>query len=459
MSEQAILSPTSHNLLPPGGRQELEIKSLQNSITQLDTTNSIYDPAEVGLSSSGQNGDSFSIVGEVSLNDAHGVGGEMVFVKLSSVSGEESVFLAGLTRDEQGSSTVAPYSRWTRLDEYVPRVIGRGGSSTEGKLSGTDLYGHEFSGGVSRQHLTVTLQKGAIKIEDTSSNGSNYRGKALTRPDPYGFTSIHTLTASEAARLRGLIKERNIDGIETFAGRPTIGRDTFPIDGHVDIRTWVGGGEAIVVDSKKYPKEFENLRASFDRNLGAQNKKGLFAKRDKRGTEAKALQAIYNTINEAMAYDLAFVLEEEKDIADKAPEHRKAALNNYLIEGKGVCRHMALAVSWLGGDAVSRGIIEGRFTTEVNQSSDGLGAHEWSRYVASDGEVYIVDVAQKFVGRLVDTLSKRSDESERWGYFRNKEERDSYRQRVSGGAVVGISGVVSRTTENVIITENDIPKG
>lgn len=458
MSEQAILSPVSYNLLTPGIRQEVENKPLQNSITQLDIAESIYEPTEVGIPNKDQNGDSFSIVGEISLNDAHGVGGEMVFVKLSSNSGKESVFLAGLMRDEQGSATVEPFSRWARLDEYVPRIIGRGGSSTEGKINGTELFGHDFSEGISRQHLAVTLQKGAIKLEDTSSNGSYYRGKALARQDPYGFTSSHTLTASEAARLRGLIKERNTDGIEKFAGRPTIGRDTFPIDGHVDIRAWVGGGEAIVVDSKKYPKEFNDLRATFDKHLEAQSKTSLFAKRDKRSTEAKALKAIFDTVNEAMTYDLAFALEEEKDITLKAPEHRKAALNNYLIEGKGVCRHMALAVSWLGGDAVSRGIMDGRFTTEVNQSSNGLGAHEWSRYVGNDSEVYIVDVAQKFVGKLADTLTKRSDESERWGYFRNEEERNNYRQRMSGGAIVGISGVISRTTESVIITENDIPK-
>ncbi len=474
MKETALLNPTAPaDLQPAEGRGNLAFNPLHNSKVELSANASIYDPIEIGLPAFGSRGEQLSILGEVNLL-GHTSQYSASIIKMRSALGDESVFIAGLRTDEQNNKTVMPMGHWLHLGENRPVVLGREPQAEVMSDDGKILYGEPFDTGISRKHLSVTLKNGKVVIVDSSSNGTTYYGKsAELQEDPYNYKSTHTLSAQEAARLRGLLNKQTyeVDGSdmpELFAGRPTIGRDTFPIDGHVDIRSWIGGGEAIVVDSKKYPAEFDKLRAEFDTKLQAlkqKAEKGGFRKMIGRKAPAAetterdaVLEAIYETVNEAMTYDLDFVNKESEDLKHKSVSHRKAALNNYLQDGKGVCRHMALAVSWLGGDAVERGLIGGRFTTEVNQSNLGNGAHEWSRYVSPEGEIYIIDVAQHYQGKLIDTLDKKRNGKEHWGYFRNGQERDMFRVKRSGQVLTDFSGLTPfTTTEQNIITENDVP--
>jgi len=460
-TQTAIQNPAMANVLPAEARRaDMSLQPLHNSTVLLATDRPIYDNHEIGLLP--QNPlDTMSVVAEVNLNDSVATGAELAIVK-TRYGQRDVIYAAGITRDEQGRTTVMPMSYWAQLQEDVPLTIGRNKAvAGENNVDGLQLFGRDFNTGISGRHVQLSLKYGQLEVNDISTNGSEYRGVSLSKEDAYDYSSSHTMTAEQAARLRGMLKENGIGKRKEFQGRPVIDRDTFPIDGHVDIRSWVGGGEAIVVDSKKYPKEFMELRAAFDRKLETGKKEGFFGRnRNKAPNDLDVVKAIYETVDEAMKYDLAFVDEESERVKGEVPDHRKAALNNYLMEGKGVCRHMALAVSWLGGDAVERGLIKGRFTTEVNQSTNGNGAHEWSRFVsdASENDVLIIDVAQHFVGKLADTLNRKARGVEYWGYFRSKEERDSYQQRKHGGVLIQGAGAVA-TDRNRIITEDDIPQG
>ncbi len=461
MTETLTPLSTNEQLLSPGIREDIPAIKFQNDVVALDTSHPMYEPYEIGLPSIHDNNEAVSVVGETTMR-GHGKDYSIALVKLKGATGEEDYFAVGLNADASGKQIATPRNQWGRLHEALPLTLGRGA----GSVSGQEIFGVSFDEGISRKHMSIQMKGSNIVIEDTSSNGSSYIGnkKQLENEmfvdQSFDYHSDHTMSAEDAARLRGHLRKDESMEIEMFAGRPTIGRDTFPIDGHVDIRSWVAGGEAIVVDSKKYPKEFNELRASLNSKLEKAAKVGLFQKKsDASSSEEKIIKAIYETVNEAMSYDMAFANAESEDVANGNNGHRKAALNNYLVAGKGVCRHMALAVSWLGGDAFERGVLNGRFTTEVNQSDTGRGAHEWSRYVdANSGEVYIIDVAQHFVGKLADTLDKKPSGREYWGYFRNKEERDAYRQVKLAGKLIKGADIIPNTLNNKIISSEDIPR-
>jgi hypothetical protein len=225
--------------------------------------------------------------------------------------------------------------------------------------------------------------------------------------DPGEFVASHTHSAEEMARIRGLMRTEETTEQEVFAGHPTIGRDTFPVEGHVDIRSWVGGGEAIVVDSKTESEGYDKLRDAYGKRI-----------REGDGSERGTLKAIFESVSETMDYDLDTVNTWSASLGSS--KHRKINLSTYLREGVGVCRHMALAASWLGGEAYEQGALPGAITAEVNQrNKEGQSdAHEWARYTSPTGEVYIIDPAQGFFGTLEESMT-----SAQWEYFRPGEKK------------------------------------
>ena len=108
--------------------------------------------------------------------------------------------------------------------------------------------------------MSTTIEKpvGAPYDQDeTSSFDMNYTQAAPRRANEIG-----------AARL---FSYRVVDGqrVEYFADRPTVNRNTFPIEGHVDVRNWNTRntehelvGIATVIDSQgEYADAYENERA------------------------------------------------------------------------------------------------------------------------------------------------------------------------------------------------------
>ncbi len=197
-------------------------------------------------------------------------------------------------------------------------------------------------------------------------------------------------------RLKRAGKLEKKDNENYFQGRPIIHRDSL-VDGGVYLSQ--GESEAIVVDSK-YP-ELRHLYKKAQKK--AMNESGHIRK-------DRVLKAVYNTVKEAMPKqdDAA-----AKKIVDdyKVMKDKKIALDVFLKEGVGVCKHDALACAALLELFKKDGYITGK--PSVDRNSDYQNGHAWCRYTNSAGDVFILDVAQHYKGLLKDASKK-----DKWAYKR-----------------------------------------
>ena len=188
---------------------------------------------------------------------------------------------------------------------------------------------------------------------------------------------------------------RNLEN-EFYQGRPVIHRDS-RIDGGV----YLGQGqrEAIVVDFRKDHKLMDLYEKVKDKSL----KNGVIKK-------SRILGAVYGAVKESMPRQ---DYEAVKEIINRygVEEDGKISLGVFLEEGAGVCRHDALACAALLERFKEEGIVKGR--ASLDRNSNHLGGHAWCRYTNSGGEVFILDVAQNFLGRLEESLNE-----DRWAYQR-----------------------------------------
>jgi len=190
------------------------------------------------------------------------------------------------------------------------------------------------------------------------------------------------------------------DGRDFYKGRPIIHRDS-EVDGGV----YLGASEreAIVVDSQKYlglRKLYQTAKAkaSIDENV----RKNL------------VLEAVFQTVKEAMPK------QDEKAVEELVKKYGaqndcKINLDVFLDEGTGVCRHDALACAATLELFKKEGIITGKPSVDRNSDSfDGkVQGHAWCRHLNSIGQVFILDVAQNFIGRL-----EKAPDKNRWAYER-----------------------------------------
>jgi hypothetical protein len=381
-------------------RDQLEFRHMGEQPEVIDgSAFTLYDPGDIGLPRTGYH----AVVGEFRMGTDDNV--EMVVVRERRY-GDDTYQVLGLSKDKEGKSHINGYK--VTLEQGKEITIGR-------EHDATQLW-DEADPEISRKHLKISLFGDRIYAQDISSNGTKAAGVVTGKTEPQHETNEHIAFHTESAHelmlklnSRSEIMTRN--GETYVDGRVTVGRDTIINADRpaIDIRSWQAGGESIVVDSKKYPEEFEELKSHYEKKL-----KQLGGRFRKKSEEMK-LRAIFETVRETMEYDLNFVEDEERKVQRLAKDGmRKIGLNKYLREGKGVCRHMALAVAWLGGELTQQGELDGMTTAGVNQRKSDNAAHEWARYTAADGTVYIIDPAQKKFGKLADFL----DDKETWEYFR-----------------------------------------
>lgn len=392
---------------PEISRLDTHLIQIHRQQVALNTSGrAIYDPSDIGLPSNGE----YSVIGELQMGADESVG--TVAIIRQTNEGGTSFLLAGLEKDAGDKNGGLKASGILTLREGFPVELGRLPTNTTtpenlGFAMNLNLARDKH---ISKSHAFVRLDKGKIFVQDRSSNGSLVRANGeMKRIDTH--ISHHTARADEVARLRGYLQE--IQGGERVNGRRRIDGNTV-IDGadsFIDIRSWVGGAESIVVDSQKYSKEFDKLRNTFN-EVYAENLE------DNLEGEAAVLKSIFDTVLKTLQYDLDFV---DKLSANNTSDMKKIALNYYLDEGKGVCRHMALAAAWMGGELMRAGLLKGKMTAEGNQRLVDNAAHAWARYTAEDGTVYIIDPAQQYLGRLEDSLKRH----ESWEYF-HQDERLKY---------------------------------
>lgn len=208
-----------------------------------------------------------------------------------------------------------------------------------------------------------------------------------------------TSFAIERVKTSGFYEEKGLLRKEKFyQGRPVIGRDT-KINGGV----YLGGGarEAIVVDDTKYDELNQVFQALIRRRKEAMEQGESF--------KQSLLGEVWYLVKEVMPFNQEFVEEFLKSLPE--PD-TKVSLTAYIGEG-GVCRHQALLTGYLLERLKREGLVKGQVSVDRNAVKD-RGGHAWVRYTNSAGEVFILDPAQDYIGRLAEM----DGDNQRWFYER-----------------------------------------
>jgi len=189
------------------------------------------------------------------------------------------------------------------------------------------------------------------------------------------------------------------NGIPYFQGRRVVGRDT-PVIGGVSLGA--GGREAITVDIDPR-RGYTKLRELYGQAKLAASVGGVVQRN-------RVLPAVYETVN------LAFKTKSEKAVNALLAKYevgpdQKIALDVFIAEGVGVCRHAALACAAILEMFKQDGHIRGEIS--VDRNGTDAGAHAWCRYASHSGEVVILDVMQGYFGTLKESIQKAY-----WDYFR-----------------------------------------
>lgn len=179
-----------------------------------------------------------------------------------------------------------------------------------------------------------------------------------------------------------------------YEGRHIISRDT-PINRGV----YLGASqrEAIVVD---YDKDEELQKLYNDLLTRISNKKVWIQ------------QEVYNLVLERIPYDLVKM----EGVVNRFNVNNdgKIRLGRFIENRAGTCRQQALAVGFLLERLKEHNLIRGKPSIDRNdiKSNHLHGGHVWVRYFSGHEAVYIIDVAQQFLGRLEDSVNLK------WDYFR-----------------------------------------
>jgi hypothetical protein len=170
-----------------------------------------------------------------------------------------------------------------------------------------------------------------------------------------------------------------------YQDRPIIGRDR-KINGVVYLGS--EGREAIVVDDKKDEPLNRVYQELIQRRQEAQA----------RGQDFKTglLKDVWKLVLEIMPYSSENVRIKTSNLT--TPDS-KIYLSSFI--GGGICRHQSLMVGYLLERLSNEGILRGKVSVDRN-FVEGKGGHAWVRYENSQNQVFILDPAQKFIGKLED---------------------------------------------------------
>lgn len=182
-----------------------------------------------------------------------------------------------------------------------------------------------------------------------------------------------------------------------FEGRPTISRDK-SINGGVYLGS--SAREAIVVDDEKdeaLDRIYQELimRRKAAQTQGIDFKDGIL-------TEVWDLVKLVMPYNENKVNSILNQLTRPDE---------KVYLSSFI--GGGVCRHQALLASYLLERLIKEKYIHGKVSVDRNEIKNE-GGHAWCRYTNSAKEVFILDAAQNYIGRL-DDMTRANN---RWFYER-----------------------------------------
>jgi hypothetical protein len=281
---------------------------------------------------------------------------------------------------------------------------------------------------ISSNHATITFdRKGAIHIRDVgSTNGTKIQSaqELIGQPNvefDYTVNIAHYVHAAGRGD-RYVPKEKEEGwGYGFYADRPVIARDT-PLNGGVYP---VGGtkGEAIVIDDKRYPEALDRVYNSLLEKLEMKSPEGTAfggIKRLLRGRNNEISgSSTGNIMKDVLDIAIGVLKYDLKATNAIAANGQKVSLTEYIEEGIGVCRTQGILCAYLLERLVKDGRIEGGAASIDRNSTkemDGVsGGHAWARFRDGDGNIYIIDPAQKFSGRIDDL------KGDTWDYLRTED--------------------------------------
>lgn len=193
----------------------------------------------------------------------------------------------------------------------------------------------------------------------------------------------------------------------TYLNRHIIGRDSRILGG---ISVVAHHPICIVVSEEDWhlPAVYEELQKRVD------------AKRIRRVPEL--LAEVHALVREKLRYvkGLNKAIVREKAVSGRPV---KLPLAFYVSRGEGVCWQQGLLAAYLIEKLIDDGCIGGTISTDRNMKRDArmewsdaksdLVGHQWARYTAANGTVYVIDPAQDYCGPLANAPTTRG----RWRHY------------------------------------------
>lgn len=188
----------------------------------------------------------------------------------------------------------------------------------------------------------------------------------------------------------------------SYLGRHIIGRDTRILGGV----SMVAGHPVLIVVSEE-DSHLPAVYRELEERLAGRNVRRI----------PELLAEVHALVREKLRYtcDLNKRIRQEKSPNGK---EIKIPLAFYVARGEGVCWQQGLLAAYLIEKLIDEGCIGGTVSTDRNMKRDVLKewadfstgefvGHQWARYTAPDGTVYIEDPAQDYCGRLQDVPRKK----------------------------------------------------
>ncbi len=193
----------------------------------------------------------------------------------------------------------------------------------------------------------------------------------------------------------------NFGGVPFYKGKHIINRDSNVLGG-ICLGEHARG--AIYVDpNSPYLEKLTNLVIEKSTENGRVSKRGILrvvyetVKNTFPQTDMKELQEIFRSYN--------------------AINDEEISLDIFIENGVGVCVQHALTSAAILEKLKEKGIVRGTARVNRNKSfKDGTNyGHAWCRYTNSAGQVFILDSALGYLGRIEDSVDSE------WNYFRPDE--------------------------------------
>lgn len=196
---------------------------------------------------------------------------------------------------------------------------------------------------------------------------------------------------------------RQVDGPALYGARPILGRDR-PIIGSVNLRGTDNPGVrqiGIVVDDANVPE-----LSQFYESFAKEKVRRIVQRTGVEQGEGEVLQAVFDKVYNTLKYTREcdeIVIKELGIEAMPMPRGAfpKINIHSYVKRGVGVCEHQALLAEYLLEKLKRDGLLG--WDVKISHERNLLGgnaAHSWARVRLSDGSIWVVDPARKFVGPI-----------------------------------------------------------